>query len=208
MRLGQVRRALGHNRRHCVAFISRAAFRKGGPLDRVVGAMGRAFGLRGEVTSEPIEKAESKSFFLRDVFLNVIFPDRDLAVRTQAEVRRLFMRRIAMAAVTAIFARSFLVPSVISFVNNRRLIADTQADSNTARAIDWSAGLADTKLDKLKNLRLRVELLLKNRRQGPPMGYGFPMYQGDKLYRPVRDQTWRLFEKASFGPQRPHWLKD
>jgi type VI secretion system protein ImpL len=80
------------------------------------------------------------------------------------------------------------------------LIADTKADSDAAKAIDWTGGLADAKLERLKNLRLRVQLLLKNRRQGPPMGYGFPMYQGDKLYRPVRDQYLATLREGFLRP--------
>ena len=68
---------------------------EGKPLDRVVGAMGRAFGLRPAASEDAPEPVESKSYFLRDIFMGVMFPDADLAVRTEAEVRRKRLRQVA-----------------------------------------------------------------------------------------------------------------
>src|SRR5262249_27486132 len=44
-------------------FYFTSGVQEGRPLDRVVGAMGRAFGLRVAAAEEPVEKTESKSFF-------------------------------------------------------------------------------------------------------------------------------------------------
>jgi type VI secretion system protein ImpL len=171
-------------------FYFTSGLQEGKPLDRVVGAMGRAFGLRGAAEEAATDKTESKSFFLRDVFTGVVFPDASLASRTEAELRKARMQRLAALAVAAFFALIFLIPSVISFVNNRKLVAKTDRVSRTAREIDWTPGRSPIldKVTKLDELRDHVELLYQNREKGPPIGLGFPMYQGDKLYAPSRDQ--------------------
>jgi type VI secretion system protein ImpL len=171
-------------------FYFTSGLQEGKPLDRVVGAMGRAFGLRGAATEEAAaEKVESKSFFLRDVFMNVVFPDQALAARTEAELRRLRLQRIAVAAVAIFFSLVFLIPSIISFVGNRRLVSQTDTISKGAREVDWSGpGAPADKVEKLDALRAHVEYLYLNKQNGAPIGLGFPMYQGDKLYPPARDQ--------------------
>ena len=163
-------------------FYFTSGIQEGTPLDRVVSAMGRAFGLRSAAGPEaPAERAESKSFFLRDVFLNVIFPDQGIAAQTEAEIRRLFLQRAGVSAVAVLFALLFLVPSIVSFANNRGLIRETRSESDAARALDWTAdSVAGPKVEKLDRLRSRVEQLHDWRLHGPRMGFGFPMYQGDK----------------------------
>ena len=185
-------------------FYFTSGLQEGKPLDRVVGAMGRAFGLRGAVSDEVgAEKIESKSFFLRDVFMNVVFPDQGLAARTEAELRRLRLQRYAATAVAAFFALVFLIPSIISFVNNRRLVAKTDAISKNARAIDWEMpGSPVDKVAKLDDLRGHVEDLYQNKENGPPIGYGFPMYQGDRLYPPARDQYVDILKKGFVRPTK------
>jgi type VI secretion system protein ImpL len=185
-------------------FYFTSGLQEGKPLDRVVGAMGRAFGLRGAAESEtPAEKLESKSFFLRDVFMNIIFPDQGLAARTEAELVRLRRQRYAAVAVAAVFALLFMIPSIISFVNNRRLVAKTDTISKSASAIQWDGGGTPTdKVTKLDELRAHVEDLYQNKVKGPPIGMGFPMYQGDKLYPPARDQYVDILRKGFIRPAK------
>jgi type VI secretion system protein ImpL len=183
-------------------FYFTSGIQEGKPLDRVVGAMGRAFGLRGAADEPAAEKVESKSFFLRDVFMGVIFPDQYLAARTEAELRRLRMQRWAATAVAAFFALVFLIPSIISFVNNRRLVAKTDTISKSAQSIDWTVGSPVDKVEKLDTLRGHVEDLYQNKLHGPPIGYGFPMYQGDRLYPPARDQYVDILRRGFIRPTK------
>jgi type VI secretion system protein ImpL len=71
----------------------------GNPIDRVMAAIADGLGMRGKVNLPPAQPAEGKSFFLYDVFTNVIFPDQDVAARSQAEVARERKRRVGIAAV-------------------------------------------------------------------------------------------------------------
>ncbi|MCC6558965.1 MAG: type VI secretion system membrane subunit TssM [Polyangiaceae bacterium] len=170
-------------------FYFTSGVQEGRPLDRVVGAMARAFGLRGGAGEEAAEKAESKSFFLRDVFMNIVFPDQDLAARSEAEIRRRRLQRFAVAAAAAILAILFLVPAILSFVNNRALVAETGRVSAEVGAIDWPRGAvqAELKIDKLDQLRQQVELL-DQYREDTPVSYGWFMFQGDTLFEPTLKQ--------------------
>src|SRR5262249_5600671 len=61
---------------------------EGSPIDRVMNAMAEAFGIR-KTLRRPTEPAgEGKSYFLRELFSGVIFPDEKLAVRNARELKR------------------------------------------------------------------------------------------------------------------------
>lgn len=165
---------------------------EGRPLDRVVGAMGRAFGLRGALDDEEstgAERVEAKSYFLHDVFTKVVFPDQDIAARTESELRKRRLQRFAAAAVAFVIAVLFLVPSVLSFMNNQDLIAETERISGEAADVNWSDGTdGAAKVDKLDKLRQHAEMLDNWNEEGPPLGYTWFMYQGDELFEPLLRQ--------------------
>jgi len=172
-------------------FYFTSGLQEGKPLDRVVGAMGRAFGLRGGVSEDSAaEKPESKSFFLRDVFMNVVFADADLATRSAGEIRRVRLQRAGVAVAAGFFALAFLIPSCVSFVNNRHLVAKTDTITSAASKVDWDDGRIPPldKVGKLDALRDHVAYLYQGHVNSPEFGYGFPMYQGEKLYGPTKDE--------------------
>ena len=175
-------------------FYFASGVQEGRPLDRVVGAMARAFGLRAGAAEEPAEKPESKSFFLRDVFMKVIFPDQDLAARSESELRRRRMQRFLVAAAAATLALLFIFPAVVSFANNRALVAETGRISNEVALVDWPTNTTNAaeKIDKLDDLRQQVELL-DQYREDTPISYGWFMFQGDKLFdETLKQYIWSL----------------
>ncbi|HSO00798.1 MAG TPA: type VI secretion system membrane subunit TssM, partial [Candidatus Nanopelagicales bacterium] len=168
-------------------FYFTSGVQEGRPLDRVVGAMARAFGLRGGAEEETGAK-ESKSFFLRDVFMNIIFPDQSLAARSEKELRRVRTQRALVLAAAAAIAALFLIPACISFQNNRALVAETDKVSKEVAVVNWNDGTnAADKIDKLDQLRGHVELL-DQYSEDTPVSYGWFMFQGEELFKPTLDQ--------------------
>ena len=185
-------------------FYFTSGIQEGKPLDRVVGAMGRAFGLRPvQVDDMPTERTESKSFFLRDVFMGIIFPDQDVAARTEGEMRRQRLQRFAAAAAAFATALVFLVPAILSFSNNRALIAETSHISRDAADVNWGDGRPATdKVDKLDKLRNHVMKLDHWKQDGAPISYRWFMYQGDKLFDPTLKQYIGSLEQGFVHPTK------
>lgn len=77
---------------------------KGTPVDQVVAALSKAFGVDAPQESEQEPTIERKSFFLKDLFTKIIFPDKLLA-RPTASVRRKnqIIRLATIAASLAFF---------------------------------------------------------------------------------------------------------
>jgi type VI secretion system protein ImpL len=155
---------------------------EGKPLDRVVGAMGRAFGLKGSVVEESEGSKEAKSYFLKDVFEKIVFPDQEIASLSQTEVRRRLLQRLAIAAAAVFVAMLFIVPGLISYLNNRELVLDSERISTAAGQVNWSDGSSSVKkVQKLDELRSQIEKLKDWRDNGKPIAYSWFMYQGNTL---------------------------
>jgi type VI secretion system protein ImpL len=157
---------------------------EGRPLDRVLGRMGAAMGIRPPETAVQ-QVIESKSYFLHDVFMNVVFPDGDVAARSASEVRRQKLMRVAIAAAAATLAVILAVPGVIAFTGNRTLLRDTEDRVRAAAAINWTDNRpASEKMVLLDPVRDRLEELDKFA-ESTPVKLGWGMYKGEDLVRPT-----------------------
>ncbi len=156
---------------------------EGKPLERVLGRMGQAMGLRPpETTAQQV--AESKSYFLYDVFMKVVFPDATVAARSAAEIRRQWLMRIAISGSAAALGVILMIPGIVSFANNRTLLADTETRAKSASTIQWNDNRPPgDKLDTLKPLLDRLVELDEYEEKGVPFSHNFPwfMYQGDVI---------------------------
>ncbi len=158
---------------------------EGRPLDRVLARMGHAMGIRPPETAAQ-QVTESKSYFLHDVFMNVVFPDGDVAARSATEMKRQRIMRIAVSA--AAFTLGFIlsIPSIRSYSANRDLLQDTQGRVATAMKINWADGESPgPKLEQLDPLLNRLRDLDEHAEKGVPLSLGWGMYRGDKIARPT-----------------------
>src|SRR5690606_39025510 len=106
---------------------------EGHPIDRVMHRMAEAFGIRGQGPLSA-QTVEQKSYFLHDVFTEVVFRDAGLAVRSEAERRRQALLRYGAAF--AIFATALLVSvfPTYAYLENQRLLDAVEAELEATRA--------------------------------------------------------------------------
>jgi type VI secretion system protein ImpL len=158
---------------------------EGSPIDRVMNAMADAFGIRQSLPTNSKPAVESRSYFLRDVFGNVIFPDQDLAVQGTAEIRRQKQMQYAYAGGALLVALLILLFPTIAFFQNRELIKDTRKILQAQMGSAASASTASIAVEDLRVLSDRIEELYKWKEDGPPTGMRFGMYRGSDLYEPL-----------------------
>jgi type VI secretion system protein ImpL len=157
---------------------------EGRPLDRVLQRMGQVMGVR-PAEQQQQQVLEAKSYFLHDVFMNVVFKDADVAARSAGEIRRQWLMRVAIAITAASLAVIVCIPSVVSFVKNRGLLISTQEQVQAAQAgIQWNQPPSKN-LTLLDPLLERLRELDKHREEGVPVSMQWMMYQGDRIYRPT-----------------------
>jgi type VI secretion system protein ImpL len=174
---------------------------EGRPLDRVLGRMGQAMGIR---PPEQVAQAvvESKSYFLHDVFMNVVFPDGSVAARSASEIRRQRLMRVGISVSAAALAVIIAAPSVSRFMLYREQLKDTLERVKAAEAIDWKSNEPPApKLDKLLPLLTRLKEIDE---QNKGLPYRFQwwmwMYQGDTIDGPAVSAYLKVIQDAMVTP--------
>jgi type VI secretion system protein ImpL len=173
---------------------------EGAPMGRVLQRMGQAMGIQPQQIAQQ-QRVESKSYFLYDVFTKVVFPDADVAARSASEIRRQRLVRIGVSATAMALAFTLAIPSITSFLNNRKLLAYSKATAEAAMKIDWKSGdPIRTKIDQLDPLRHLLADLEAHSKEGEAIRVGkdekvsvtgFLMYSGHEIY----PQLLRLYIK-------------
>jgi type VI secretion system protein ImpL len=161
---------------------------EGKPLSRVVSGMLRAFNLGAAPATPDASQVEAKSYFLTDVFRRVVFPDQNVAGRTEGELRRQRFQRIGFAAAALLLAMMVLLPSSCTFLRNRELIATSEKLALDASKVNWAdtnIGVVD-KARRLDDMRAQLKQLDDWNHEGAPLAYRWGMYVGDDLYEPLR----------------------
>jgi type VI secretion system protein ImpL len=89
---------------------------EGRPIDRIMQSMATAFGVSGRAA--PVAVTKPKSYFLRDVFTGVVFPDQAAAVRSTRVMRKERMRKLLLTAGAFVLAAGFLFLPIRSYLSN------------------------------------------------------------------------------------------
>ncbi|QSQ15044.1 type VI secretion system membrane subunit TssM [Myxococcus landrumensis] len=159
---------------------------EGSPIDRVMNAMADAFGIRRNTTPEGGRPAvESRSYFLRDMFAEVVFPDQNLAMMSSAEVLRQKRIQLAYAGGCLALALLILLFPTLSFVKNRRFIQTTLVMAQALKLQEAGATGAGPMVDAMLPMRQQIDKLLEWEQEGPPAGMRFGLYRGDELIAPL-----------------------
>lgn len=168
---------------------------EGRPIDRVMHAMAKSFGVHGRLPqADPV--VDPKSYFLRDVFAKIVFPDAQLAVRSPAEVSRQRRTIALVAGAVFLFAGLFSLLPGSSWLRNRRLLAAARNEILLVDAHRSRPNAGPITLDLLEPLRTRVSQLQK----APSVGLTLGMYTGGQLLPRVQTFYTRTLSSALLGP--------
>jgi len=172
---------------------------EGRTIDRVMASMAEAFGVRPQVQApEPV--VEAKSYFLRDLFQKVLFPDQHLAMRSAEALRREKIRSWVVAGAAGVAAVLVLAFPVSAFVSNRSLVLSTaQIVADVAAQLKGADGGAPP-IAKLEPLRARLSELVRYEEEGAPWSMRFGMYQGAALLPNVRTFHARAARRLVLDP--------
>lgn len=132
---------------------------EGAPIDRVIGALAQQFGLRTPPPPRPPETP--KSYFLKDVFTEVVFPDRYLARRTKkaagATWRAMTRTGLAALGVAALAALLLGFAGFRSTVQLRNVLAAAKDADGVTFSADGARFSDVTRLDGLREEVARLE---------------------------------------------------
>ncbi|MBI3595520.1 MAG: type VI secretion system membrane subunit TssM [Nitrospirae bacterium] len=160
---------------------------EGTPIDRILSAVSKASGLP-DVISEALEaQKETKSYFIKNLFTEIIFPDQILAGPSSAMVRQRGYIRVGIFVGAVLALVGSLVGLSFSFVGNKHLISSIRSASMKAVQMNLQdERQIEKNIELLDRLRARIEQLQEYGEAGPPLRLRGGLYQGSTLYQPLR----------------------
>ncbi len=163
---------------------------EGKPMDRVLARMSSAMGIRHNATDpnqqQQQAQIESKSYFLHDVFMNIIFPDGDIATRSVIEERRQAFMKFMIGMATLSLAGILAFPAVRSYLNNKDFLRESERRAKITAELNWGDGAPPSSKFPLLNPTLdQLRQHDKFDTEGVPLSMGWWMFSGDRVYRPT-----------------------
>lgn len=163
-------------------------------------AAGHRVSSQFELTRPGFEAAQvptSQSFFLRDLFREVIFPDQHLVSRQTRPNRS----RARIAAIAAGLALLGLLGTgwTWSFVGNQKLIASARTELAAAQQGARSLDLGE-RLRTLHVLQQRIAQLYQYRQEGRPFLLGLGLYRGADIERQLRTEYFAGVRQLMLAP--------
>ncbi|MCX4243010.1 type VI secretion system membrane subunit TssM [Paraliomyxa miuraensis] len=186
---------------------------EGRPIDRIMNSMAEAFGVqpRMQMMHNP-QHVEAKSYFLGQLFTKVLFPDRYVAGRSAARIKRARLVGHGIGAGLMATAGGMVVLPVMSFQNNRELLEET--DDAVAKVNEHYQEKAETesvdpiRIERIEPLRRVERKLFEYEDDGPPIGSRWGMYQGEEIYPPVRDLYFTAVREELLVPIRDMEIRE
>ncbi|HEY5090617.1 MAG TPA: type VI secretion protein IcmF/TssM N-terminal domain-containing protein, partial [Polyangia bacterium] len=162
---------------------------EGRPVDRIMASMAEAFGVRPQTLAAPVTKP--KSYFVRDMFQQVVFPDAEVAVQSSRALKRRRLGRVSVAAAALVVSICFLAFPTSSYLKNSALVEEASLFVQKLRGSsnEPGHGLAAATLEGVDPIAARLASLAA---QGPDVAHQFGLYPGDELLDPVRIAVERL----------------
>jgi len=178
---------------------------EGSPIDRVIGAVARGFGLERRLL--PPQRPSGRSYFLTRFLREVVFPEAGLAgLDLRWERRRRLLRTAAMATAAMIVIVAVATWS-LSYLQNEQYIADVGAQAQEVkRQVAALPAGAMTDVSLLLPALTRVQTVWQtpgNPDGAAPWSWRAGLYQGPKLetassiaYRRMLEDTFLPFVAA------------
>ena len=176
---------------------------EGRPFNLLMNRLAESMGIRRKV--EPEEAVvDQKSYFLHDVFMQVIFEDRAVASASEAELKRRRVQRLLVTTVLGLCSLAVgIIPSYAWSLNKLQL-------SRLESAVEeWEAPAQKKwndkqKLERLEPLREQVNRLIAYESAGPPLPMRMGMYQAGELVHPMRRYYADLLRRELVQPLISH----
>ena len=165
-------------------FYFTSAVQEGQSTGRASQRVAERFSLTPSSSSAPTASVVAQNgFFLRDLFSKVIFADRNLV--QQYTSRSKLRWRYAAFFGGALLLGAMLAGWTWSYVGNRQLVANVQADLNNAIKLQEGRIDLQSRLEALEIVQDRVDQLQRYRDERP-WSLTLGLYQGDAVEQKLR----------------------
>lgn len=174
---------------------------EGNPIDQVISAMGDAFGLGSEGGVAGDHGVDKKSYFIHDLFTEIIFPDQNLAGLTSKAAKRQRILRYAAAGVSVVALVLLVIAFGVSFVGNLGVVASARgAVTEVLEREAGGGGDLTAEMAALEELRVQLDRLDRYDREGPPTAMRWGLYRGGDLNEIAMEVYFRRLTEVAVKP--------
>ncbi|MBI3897475.1 MAG: type VI secretion system membrane subunit TssM [Gammaproteobacteria bacterium] len=157
---------------------------EGGPIDRIMGSLGRAFGLENALL--PSLTPTGKSFFITRLIRDIILPEAELAGTNLRWLHHRNLLRTAGLALIGVVSIGCILGWTVSYARNKIYVGEVQTNVDRVAAQVQRLGFNNDSADIISLLPelQAVEWLADAANTvaaDVPMSMGFGLYQGVKL---------------------------
>ena len=176
---------------------------EGNPLDLLTSSMMDGFGA-SQAIARPAVTTEPKSYFLRDVFGKIMFPDKDVASRSSKGKRAILFKRIGIGAATLVTVGLLTILPLHAYQQNIAVV------DSTGTMIKEIVAERMQNQDKvippvaMQSLRGRLADIKAWSTEAPPLAMRYGMYQGDTLFPFVRRFYVQTLQRELLEPILQH----
>ncbi|HSI57188.1 MAG TPA: type VI secretion system membrane subunit TssM [Ideonella sp.] len=179
-------------------FYFTSAVQEGQSSGRASERVAERFGLAKSQGGAPTAAVYSQSgFFLRDLFSKVIFADREL-VQQYTSRTKLRLRYLAFFG-GALLLGAALAAWTWSYVGNRQLVDNVQADLNQVVKLQQNRIDLQSRLEALEILQARIDQLQRYR-QDRPWSLSLGLYQGEQIEAKLRSEYFLGVQELMLKP--------
>jgi type VI secretion system protein ImpL len=140
------------------------------------------------VGTENAKRLTGGEFFTDNLFKNVLLPDRDITAAAQATQRKPKWGRYLLLGAAMLLLAVFFLGMILSFFNNRALIADADARGRKLTEIrkatsrnNATPAQVQEELRAVESVRQILADLDDYERNSPPLTLRFGLYAGNKI---------------------------
>lgn len=154
---------------------------EGVPIDRVIQALAQQFDLTPEIIGPFSPEIEKKSYFIKNLFTEVIIPDQNLIFATSRKGDKKRFLRAGMVAASVIALGLFVLGISQGFVRSKLDMNKVLNASNEVQKINWR-GDAMANFRNLDNLQSRI-IEVENQK-AKILQWG--LYRGNTFLQPAK----------------------
>lgn len=162
---------------------------EGAPIDRVIQSISQQFDFASGIDGGSEPDMEKKSYFIKDLFTDVVIPDQYMVEQTSSSARRGRLMRWGVGAAAAVLLGLFIVGLSQALVRSQIDLNQVENAAETAAVVEWDGQVTPDDLDNLDQLRTQIDELEQYEEDPPFMRWG--LYRGGTVLEPARELYYR-----------------
>ena len=131
---------------------------EGIPIEGVINKLAQSFGLQSNRSAGPQNIGEKKSYFIKDMFTDVVIPDQYLVSQTPGSRMRSRLQKAAFSTGAVVLLGLFILLSSSALLRSKRNLTETGDAVVAAARVDWAdRGGAVQNLSSMLALDQRID---------------------------------------------------